>query len=223
VKLSYHVSKLFKDSETGGLDLNRWDSLSDKDKLIQRLNYITEGAIALAQLLLNEESDDFKIPSVLMDVLRQEVIYLASTAVEAQSALDEGAHTEATGLALTTGLQLGFIKMVLSDFDRYGIKSTWRRSRRKGGVAVKRKQWAEDLAHFLAKNKWRFKQAWSSIPVDENHPLRLNEDVYVYRIEDDQRVVAFDEVSGVELGSQSYSNFSKRYFYPARKYFHSSE
>jgi len=209
VKISVTVSELFKQSHSGGLDLDEWLTLDEAGQLKQRLSYIADRAGALGQTIYTA---DFKMPA---NVIR-DARFLNQMASGALVGLDNGDMFTAARLALDTGLQLERINKLLFVFDRLQIVITQRKGSQKGGQAKKRSEWATDLAQHLAGLGVSFPKAWAWIPEDENLPFALNEDVAVYRSEEGQRVVAIDEVTGGEIGSQSRSNFLKRYFSPAK-------
>jgi len=107
-------------------------------------------------------------------------------------------------------------RSLIFDRVRYVTAEIYESGTKKGGHTAgkkpKRKDWAEDLADYLVGLGASFPKAWTSITADEHLPFSLNEDVAVYRSEDSKRVYFIDDVTGGELGSQSRSNFEKRYF-----------
>jgi len=107
-------------------------------------------------------------------------------------------------------------RSLIFDRVRYVTAEIYESGTKKGGHTAgkkpKRKDWAEDLADYLVGLGASFPKVWASITADENLPFSLNEDVAVYRSEDSKRVYFIDDVTGGELGSQSRSNFEKRYF-----------
>jgi hypothetical protein len=107
-------------------------------------------------------------------------------------------------------------RSLIFDRVRYVTAEVYEESMRKGGQTIgklrKRKDWAEDLADYLVGLGVSFPKAWASITADQYWPFPLNENVAVYRSEDSKRVYFIDHVTDGELGSQSRSNFRKRYF-----------
>ncbi len=95
-----------------------------------------------------------------------------------------------------------------ADFNHFIVEKNTEHKRseengRNGGRTNKRRKWADEAAKHIAR--------WEDLPEDFN-PLVIETDECDYEIyRDGERIFAFDQNTGQEIGSLARSTFEKRY------------